>query len=69
MNTIRKSTKNEIPQEIKFTLVFDEQTDGPDLIKLQNRCAQSIKEEIESDEEDELMKEEIDDNQLRPTNE
>lgn len=50
----KKGTVNEIPQELKFTLVFDETTDSPALQKLMNIGNGMIKEEIESDEEDEL---------------
>ena len=46
---------NEIPQEIKFNLVFDEDFDGPELRKMKNQKQfGDIKEEIESDEESEL---------------
>ncbi len=52
----KKCSMNEIPQELKFTLVFDEYLEGPDLKKNKTQMPQfsDIKEEIESDEEDEL---------------
>ena len=53
LSSNKKYSINEIPQEIKFTLVFDEGVDGPDLKKLQTKF-HGIKEEIESDEESEL---------------
>eukprot|EP00347_Sterkiella_histriomuscorum_P023784 403333401 len=57
LSSNKKCAINEIPQEIKFTLVFDETIEGPELKKLQNKFG-GIKEEIESDEEDELNQDE-----------
>ena len=54
----KKGTVNEIPQELKFTLVFDEKSESSALQKLMNIGNGMIKEEIESDEEDELALEE-----------
>ena len=54
LSILRKSSVNELPQEIKFTLVFDEATDGPELdILLNNQLGP--KDEIESDEEEALV--------------
>lgn len=55
----RKYSINDIPQEIKFRLIFDELIEGSELnnkkryYQSQNNCS-IIKEEIESDKEDQL---------------
>ena len=67
LSTNRKQFVNEIPQEIKYSLVFDEEIDGPDVKALfeayyQNQPksgdAAELEDEqshrIESDKEDEL---------------
>jgi hypothetical protein len=53
----RKFQLNELPQEIKFHLVFDEEVEGEKLRKLMQTARGSIREvdeNIESDKENEL---------------
>jgi len=48
----RKFQLNELPQEIKFTMVFDEELDGKGIREILNKGPKSIVEEdIESDQE------------------
>jgi hypothetical protein len=53
----RKFQLNELPQEVKFTLVFDEDVEGEKLRKIMQSANGSIREvdeNIESDNENEL---------------
>jgi len=53
----RKFQLNELPQEVKFTLVFDEDVEGDKIRKIMQSANGSIREvdeNIESDNENEL---------------
>ena len=59
MSHNRKFQLNELPQEVKFQLVFDEEIDGPEIKQMfRTSCKGSIPEHldeaIESDKEEEL---------------
>ena len=59
----RKFQLNELPQEVKFTLIFDEDFEGAALRGLAEKCRtlQTVKEEhIESDVEEELLEGAVD---------
>ena len=73
LNSNRKQQINELPQEIKYSLIFDEEIDGPYVKEVFDSYNKSLldqnlnegsmrktqKEEIESDEEEDLMEEEM----------
>ena len=67
LTTNRKIAVNELPQEIKYTLIFDEDIDGPEVFEIFSRhyekqakskggasASDKKQEEIQSDEEEEL---------------
>ena len=61
----RKQQINELPQEIKYCLIFDDEIEGPELkVKFEEYYSKmgvegAAKNEIESDVEDELVEEEV----------
>mmetsp|Transcript_17510 Transcript_17510/g.16730 ORF Transcript_17510/g.16730 Transcript_17510/m.16730 type:complete len:157 (+) Transcript_17510:3427-3897(+) len=67
LSSNRKYSMNEIPQELKFELVFDEKLDGPEIEGIKQNCQSElglIKEEIESDKEDDLAEDEEEEEKL-----
>jgi len=55
----RKFQLNELPQEIKFSLVFDEDIEGEELKKALSKNIPE-EDEIDSDQEDELAEDDED---------
>ena len=59
MSQNRKFQLNELPQEIKFSLVFDEDIEGEELKKALSKNIPE-EDEIDSDQEDELAEDDED---------
>jgi hypothetical protein len=58
LSTNRKQFVNEIPQEIKYSLIFDEETDGPEVRQLLDAYyQQNIDEEDEESRDENSNKE------------